>query len=408
MDLFYTPDKHPFYLMAKPVGAACNLDCTYCYYLEKAQLFPQGTNQQMSDLLLKRYVKTYIESQARSEIMFTWHGGEALLRGLPFYKKALDYQLYYARQRGIRIDNSLQTNGTLLTDEWCEFFKNNNFLVGISIDGPAHCHDYYRKNRSGMPSFERVYKGLKLLQKHGVEYNILSVVNDYNVRFPVEVYDFFKQSGAKYIQFTPIVEQFHPGSSGQALRLTTPKYAEGATLTPWSVGAEAYGDFLCAVFDEWVKTDVGTYFVINFDAMLANWMGVPPPLCVFAETCGHAMAMEHNGDVYACDHYVFPQYKRGNIHQDSLLKMAYSQEQVKFGNDKRDNLPRQCRSCEFLFVCYGECPKNRIIETEDGESGLNYLCKGFKKFYRHIAPYMELMATEIRHQRPPSNVMNHP
>lgn len=396
MDIFYTPDRFPFYLMAKPVGAACNLDCEYCYYLDKADLYPEKAKSEMSDSLLYKYIQTYIDSQARPEIMFTWHGGEPLLRDISFYKKALDCQKYAARGRRIRVDNSLQTNGTLLNDEWCEFFKRNNFLIGISVDGPAHCHNYFRKYRSGTPSFTRVYQGLKLLQKHKVEYNILTTVNSYNVQYPMDVYDFFRKSGAQYIQFTPIVEWYHTSENRE---VNIPEF------TPWTVDPDAYGKFLCTIYDEWVRNDVGKYFVINFDAALANRMAVPPPLCIYAETCGHAMAMEHNGDVYACDHFVYPKYKRGNINTDSLIQMAYSADQIAFGNNKRDSLPSQCRSCEFLVLCNGECPKNRILETTDGDKGLNYLCRAFKMFYSHIREDLDFMANELKNQRPPAGIM---
>lgn len=405
MDIYLGSKGKPFYTMAKPVGSTCNLDCTYCYYLEKSKLYPEKSSTLMSDEILHAYIKSYIEAQMSTEVMFTWHGGEALLRGLDFYKQAIKYQKFYAHKHNIRIANSLQTNGILLNDKWCEFFRENNFLIGISIDGPLELHDFYRKSRSGKPSMALVYKGLKLLQKHGVEYNILAVVNNLNSQYPLEVYEFFKQSGARYIQFTPIVERAIKKAAPDQLKLTPPETQENVEVTKWSVDPIAYGKFLCAIFDEWVKKDVGTYYVINFDAMLANWMRVPPPICVFAETCGHALAMEHNGDVFACDHYVFPEFKRGNIKSKTLYEMAYSPEQMKFGKDKKDKLPKQCRECTYLFACHGECPKNRIATTKNGEPGLNYLCNGFKLFYKHIEPYMEFMAEELRQKRPPANVM---
>jgi uncharacterized protein len=404
MDIFLTPNNKPFYISAKPVGATCNLDCTYCYYLEKSLLYPGRSKTIMTDDMLHRYVKMYIESHMRAEVMFTWHGGEPLLRGINFYKQALKYQQYYASKNNVRICNTLQTNGTLLNDDWCGFFKENNFLIGISIDGPAQYHDHYRVNKAGASTFSQAYRGMKLLQKHGVEYNILSVVNNLNVEHPLEIYNFFKQSGARYIQFTPVVERFIEDEEDE-FYLSSPGETKETSVTEWSVGAQAYGRFLCAIFDEWVRKDVGEFFVINFDAMLANWAGEDPPTCVHARTCGHAMAMEYNGDVYACDHYVFPGYYRGNIRDKSLYRMAYSPEQIQFGNDKKDRLPQQCKSCKYLFACNGECPKNRILKTKDGEPGLNYLCEGFQLFYRHIEPYMEFMVNELRNNRSPANVM---
>lgn len=405
MDLYLAPNKKPFYLMAKPTGATCNLDCTYCYYLEKSMLYPERSSTLMTDEVLHLYIKSYIESQMQPEVLFTWHGGEPLLRGLDFFKKALQYQKYYANKHNVKIENSLQTNGLLLNDAWCEFFKKNNFLIGISIDGPEEYHDYYRVSRSGKPSHHLSMKGLKLLKRHGVEFNVLAVVNNINVEYPLEIYNFYKEIGAKYIQFSPIVEREKIDVAEDELLLSHPGTNEKVEVTEWSVDPLKYGKFLCAIFDEWVKKDVGAFFVINFDAMLANWAGVAPPICVFAETCGHALSMEHNGDVYACDHYVFPEFKLGNIKKGSLLEMLSNPAQIRFGNDKRDNLPEQCKLCEYLFACNGECPKNRISISKDGEFGLNYLCSGFLYFYKHIDPYMKFMVAELRASRPPSNVM---
>ena len=286
------------------------------------------------------------------------------------------------------ISNSIQTNGTLLNDEWCEFFKANDFLVGISIDGPKHCHDRYRKTRDHKPSFFQVMKGLSLLKKHKVEFNVMGVVNDYNVDYPLEFYRFFKDLGCHYIQFAPIVERID------------------GKPAPWNVSSDKWGDFLIALFDEWVKQDVGNYYIQYFDSTLANWVGEPPGLCTLAKTCGHAGVMEFNGDVYACDHFVYPEYKLGNIYDKSLTEMMYSKQQQSFGQAKYDRLPSQCKQCKYLFACYGECPKNRIIHTEAGEPGLNYLCKGYYKFFEHVAPYMDFMKNELEHKRPPANIMN--
>ncbi len=375
------------YVMLKPIGSVCNLRCKYCYYLDKKQYYPEEKRYVMSDELLERFTQQYIESQTMFEVLFTWHGGETLMRNIDFYKKALAFQQKYAR--GKRIDNCIQTNGTLLTDDWCRFFKDNNFLVGISVDGPQHCHDKYRRTADGRPSFVQVMKGLELLKKHGVEYNIMGVVNDYNVDYPLEFYHFFKATDSRFIQFAPIVEVMPDG-----------------THASWNVPAEKWGDFLIAIFDEWVRNDVGEFYVQYFDATLANWVGEQPGTCIWAKTCGHAGVMEFNGDVYSCDHFVYPEYKLGNIRSKTLMEMMYSNEQLQFGQDKQDKLPQQCKECEFLFACNGECPKNRIIQTSSGENGLNYLCKGYYKYFKHVAPYMDYMKRELLAKRPPASIMD--
>ena len=399
----FAPFAKPMYVMLKPVGSKCNLDCDYCYYLEKENLY-EKKNPVMSEDLLERFVKQYIESQTMSEIMFTWHGGETLMRPLSFYKRAIELQKQYARGR--RIENSIQTNGTLLNDDWCRFFKENNFLVGISIDGPKEFHDEYRRDKMGRPSFHRVMRGIELLKKHEVEFNCLAVVNDYNVDYPLEFYNFFKEIGCQYIQFTPIVERIRKDNTISLLKLATARQrADEVDLAPYTVPADKWGSFLCAIFDEWVKDDVGKIFIQIFDSTLANWVGEQPGVCTMAKTCGHAGAMEFNGDVYSCDHFVFPEYRLGNINSKSLTSMMYSDEQLKFGNDKFDSLPKQCRECDFLFACYGECPKNRFVKDKYGNDGLNYLCQGYYQFFSHVAPYMDFMKKELQAQRPPANVM---
>ena len=399
----FAPFAKPMYVILKPVGSKCNLDCDYCYYLEKENLY-EKKNPVMSEDLLERFVKQYIESQTMSEIMFTWHGGETLMRPLSFYKRAIELQKQYARGR--RIENSIQTNGTLLNDDWCRFFKENNFLVGISIDGPKEFHDEYRRDKMGRPSFHRVMRGIELLKKHEVEFNCLAVVNDYNVDYPLEFYNFFKEIGCQYIQFTPIVERIRKDNTISLLKLATARQrADEVDLAPYTVPADKWGNFLCAVFDEWVKEDIGKIFIQIFDSTLANWVGEQPGVCTMAKTCGHAGAMEFNGDVYSCDHFVFPEYRLGNINSKSLTSMMYSDEQLKFGNDKFDSLPQQCRECDFLFACYGECPKNRFIKDKYGNDGLNYLCQGYYQFFSHVAPYMDFMKKELQAQRPPANVM---
>lgn len=381
----HTPFARPLYVMLKPVGAICNLRCEYCYYLEKKGLYPEDKSFVMSEQLLEKFIQEYINSQTTPEILFTWHGGEALMRNIAFYEKALTLQRRYANGR--QITNTLQTNGTLLTDEWCRFFKDNNFLIGISLDGPQHIHDRYRKTRDKRPTFYQVMKGISLLQKHQVEFNILAVVNDYNVDYPLEFYQFFKDLGIEFIQFTPIVERIN------------------GEIAPWSVPADKWGDFLIALFNEWVKQDVGKIFVQLFDATLANWVGVAPGVCTMGRNCGHAGAMEFNGDVYSCDHFVFPEYKLGNIYSKTLIEMLYSDKQQKFGRDKYDSLPLQCKECDYIFACNGECPKNRFLKTQAGEDGLNYLCKGYYRFFEYVAPYMDYMKRELQNKRPPANIM---
>lgn len=387
--------------MVKPAGSICNLACDYCYYLEKANLYKENRNHVMNDVLLEKFIKEYIESQTMSQVLFTWHGGETLMRPLSFYKKALELQKKYAGGR--TIENAIQTNGTLLTDEWCAFFKENNWLVGVSIDGPQEFHDEFRKNKHGRPSFNKVMQGISLLKKHGVEWNGMAVVNDFNADYPLDFYNFFKEIGCQYIQFTPIVERITHHNDGRHLAsLSDNKEVE---LADFTVTPEQWGSFLCTIFDEWVKEDVGKIFIQMFDSTLANWVGEQPGVCTLAKVCGHAGVMEFNGDVYSCDHFVFPEYKLGNIYENSLVEMMYSKRQQDFGNSKYTSLPNQCKNCDYLFACNGECPKNRFAVTEDGEPGLNYLCKGYFQFYSHVAPYMDFMKNELANQRPPSNVM---
>jgi len=388
----FNPLSMPTYVMAKPIGSVCNLNCSYCYYLEKEKMYANRKSLQMSDETLERYIESYIQAQPVPEVLFTWHGGEPLLRGLAFYRKVFALQRKYGRGR--KIENSLQTNGTILTDEWCKFFKDNDFLIGISIDGPEHCHDFYRKTKSGSGTFLKVMQGIELLKKHNVEFNTLSVINNYNVDYPSEIYNFFKGIGSRYMQFTPIVEQMLSLRTDD-LNLITPLITGETILAPWTVNAEKFGQFYISMFDEWIKKDVGTFFVQQFDATLACIAGEMPGTCIFGETCGHATVMEFNGDVYACDHFVYPEYKIGNIKTHTLYEMVFSQPQLQFGADKRDLLPTQCRQCDYLKMCHGECPKNRIINTENGESGLNYLCKGYMAFFKHTEPYFEIMANVI-------------
>lgn len=400
----FNPLTLPTYVMAKPIGSLCNLNCQYCYYLEKEKLYANRKKMEMSEETLELFVKSYIEAQPVKEVLFTWHGGETLLRDISFYRRALQFQRKYGRGRDI--SNSIQTNGTLLNDEWCRFFKDNNFLVGISIDGSEHCHDIYRSNRAGRGSFKQVMRGIELLQKHQVDFNTLSVINDYNVNYPLEVYRFFKEIGSQYMQFSPIVERISDDRA-DGLKLLPPDEYVGAKLASWTVNPKKFGDFYISIFNEWVRNDVGRYYVQLFDATLANMIGVSPGVCIFAETCGHASALEFNGDLYACDHFVYPEYKLGNIRNKTIFEMMFQEEQLQFGAAKRDKLPTQCRHCDMLKFCHGECPKNRIAKTVDGEWGLNYLCQGYYAFFKHAMPYMQFMANELHFKRPPANVMHY-
>lgn len=390
--------------MAKPAGSRCNLACEYCYYLEKEHLYasePAVTRGLMTDETLERFTRQYIESQTQPELLFTWHGGEPLLRPISFYRKALKLQRQYAR--GHVIDNSLQTNGTLLNDEWCRFFREHNWLIGISLDGPEDLHDAYRRARGGQPSFKRVMRGIELLEKHGVEWNVMGVVNNVNAYHALDVYDFYRSIGARYIQFTPIVERFQQHADGRYLAAMDGM--NDKQLAPFSVTPASFARFACEMFDEWVRKDVGDVYVQLFDATLARWMGMVPGVCSMAETCGHAAAMEANGDIYSCDHFVFPEYRLGNIHEQPITSFMYSPRQQAFGRAKRDALPQQCQACAWRFACNGGCPKDRFLTTADGQRGLNYLCEGYQSFFAHVAPAMDFMRGELLHQRPPANVM---
>ena len=395
------PFANPLYVMLKPVGASCNLRCSYCYYLEKAHLYAQTPARVLTEDMLEQFTKEYIEAQTMNEVLFTWHGGEPLMRPLSFYKKALELQRKYAQGR--RIANTIQTNGTLLTDEWCAFFKENNWLVGVSIDGPQEFHDAYRRTATKAPSWYKVMQGIRLLKKHGVEWNGMAVVNDYNADYPLEFYHFFKENGCKYLQLSPIVERLVNHADGR--HLATLSDSLDAPLADFSVTPEQWGNFLCAIFDEWVRQDVGETFVEIFDCTLANWVGQTPGICMYAKECGHAGVMEFNGDVYSCDHFVFPEYRLGNIRQKSIAEMLYGNQQQAFSDLKHRSLPRQCRECAWEFACHGECPKNRFVRDRYGEPGLNYLCEGYQRFFAHVAPYMDFMKRELLNQRPPANVM---
>ena len=401
-DNIATPFAKPLYVMLKPAGAHCNLACKYCYYLEKNNLYQNSHRHLMSDEMLEQFTREYIEAQTMPQVLFTWHGGEPLMRSIDFYKKALALQKKYAH--GKQIDNVIQTNGTLLTDEWCEFFAKNHWLVGISIDGPQEYHDHYRMTPAGKPSWEKVMQGISLLKKHRVEWNAMAVVNAYNAEHPLEFYHFFRDNGCQYLQFTPIVERLTEHEDGRTLACLADD--REIPLADASVTPQQWGNFLCTIFDDWVRHDVGKTFVEIFDCTLANWMGVLPGICAYSKECGHAGVMEHNGDVYSCDHFVFPEYKLGNIREQSLIDMLYGEKQQAFSRLKHTSLPRQCKECDMEFACHGECPKNRFEKDKYGEPGLNYLCQGYYQYYTHVSPYMDFMKRELLAQRPPANIMN--
>ena len=391
-----------FQVMVKPAGPSCNLNCTYCYYLEKLKLYDEGKVLRMSEELLESFTRQYIEAQQVPVVNFTWQGGEPTLMGLEFFMKAIDLQKKYAGDK--KIENAFQTNGTRLNDDWCKFFKDNNILVGISIDGEEHNHDYHRRTFSGGPTFRKVMQGIELLHRYGVEFNTLSTVNSYNAGFAKETYRFLKKIGSGFIQFLPVVERISDASDEKKLRLVAPGHGE-AVVTDWSVNAADYGKFLITIFDEWVRHDVAKYYVQIFDSTLANFVGENPGVCVFAETCGDALALEHNGDLFMCDHFVYPENYLGNIQSTPLADLVKDQRQFDFGISKRNALPSFCLRCEVRYACNGECPKHRFLMTADGKPGLNYLCEGYRMFFRHAEPYMEYMSKELKNKRPPANVM---
>jgi uncharacterized protein len=389
--------------MSKPTGPLCNLDCTYCFYLEKENLYPNTRKWAMTDEVLEAYVRGYIEAQDADTVNFAWQGGEPTLLGVDFFERAVELERRYAG--GKRITNALQTNATLLDDRWGEFLARNGFLVGVSIDGPRELHDFYRVDKGSAGTFDRVMRGLEALKRHRVEFNTLTVVNRQNSRHRLEIYRFLKSIGSRFMQFIPIVERKAAVATSEGLVLIQPAFEGATAVTDWSVEPRAFGEFLVAIFDEWVKRDVGAYYVQHFDVALESWLGLPQSLCVFRRTCGSALALEHSGDLYSCDHFVYPEFKLGNILEISMGEMVNSDRQRDFGNAKADALPRMCRECDVRFACNGECPKHRFTRTPDGEAGLNYLCAGYMLFFKHIDPYMRFMAEELRAGRPPANVM---
>ncbi|MCX5851563.1 MAG: anaerobic sulfatase maturase [Deltaproteobacteria bacterium] len=397
------------HVVAKPIGPLCNLECEYCFYLEKQALFDSGGQYRMSDKVLTAFITSYITAQPTPAVEFVWQGGEPTLLGIDFFKRVVELQRQFAG--GKMISNSLQTNGTLLDVEWCRFLKKHNFMVGISLDGPKEIHDRYRRDHQGKSTFDRVMHGLNLLQEYKVDYNVLACVARETAASPLEVYSFLRDAGVEFIQFTPIVERLPDACCSQlGLSLAGPSFLgkeEPQTeVTPWTVIPEEYGDFLIAVYEEWIRHDVGKVFVMNFEWALNAWIGNPSPVCIHAEQCGRSVVTEHNGDVYACDHCVYPEYRLGNILTDNLLQMVGKSIQSGFGITKESALPRWCGECEVLAACRGGCPKHRFTRTWDNEPGLHYLCEGYKKFFLHIRKYLRAMTTLLEHGLPASHVMN--
>jgi uncharacterized protein len=401
-----------FHLLTKPTGAVCNLDCKYCFFLSKEMLYP-GSRFRMADELLETYLKQLLESHRTPEVTVAWQGGEPTLMGLEFFKRSVEYARKYKKPNQTVV-YTMQTNGTKLDDDWCAFFKEHNFLIGLSVDGPQELHDAYRVNKGGKGTFDQVMRGWEVLKKHEVDFNILCTVHAANADHPSEVYRFFRDElEANFVQFIPIVERTTPSTLpladqgwGETDSGQRPLYTqEGHMVTHRSVKPKQFGSYLIGVFEEWVRRDVGTVFVQMFDVALANWVGAPGAICVFQPTCGLALALEHNGDLYSCDHFVEPDYLLGNIQETPMFELVTSDQQRQFGLDKRDKLPRYCQECDVRFACHGGCPRNRFIKTPDGEPGLNYLCAGYKLFFHHVDQPMRIMGSLLRQNRAPSEIM---
>ena len=398
--------KRRFHAMLKPIGSACNLDCKYCYYLSKESLLDQHRGERIPEDRLEEFIRQYIEGQDGEQVVFSWQGGEPTLLGLDFFRKVVELEEKH-KKPGQRIENDLQTNGTLLNEEWCQFLKSHRFLVGLSIDGPRDLHDAYRVTKGGGPTFDKVFAAAKLLKKRGVKFNTLTVVNRLNVKRPLDVYRFLtREVGSTYVQLIPCIEpkDFRTTApqrwdAEKLPAIGTPAAKPGSPdsiVTDWSVDPDDFGEFLCKVFDEWHRKDLGRVLVDLFESAVAQWMGLPAQRCITAEFCGKGVAMEHDGSVYSCDHYVYPEYRLGNIHERPIFEMVFSRRQMDFGFAKRDALPQYCRECKFLFACWGECPKNRFIKTPDGQAGLNYLCGGLKRFFEHADPYLKRLADQLK------------
>lgn len=391
-----------FLAMTKPVGSTCNLNCTYCYYLDKERFY--GNKQEtLPYSLLDTYIKEYIETNQVPVVSFVWHGGEPLLAGIDFYKKVIEFQAKY-NPTGKTIENAIQTNATLINDDWCRFFKKNNFLVGVSIDGPKSIHDTYRLNKAGFSSFDRTIRGIELLKKHKVEFNTLTVVNNLSEGEGRKIYKFLKSIGSQYMQFLPAVDFISDKSIADRPIIVSPLIDNVSSLAPWSVSSTGYGQFLIDVFNEWVVNDVGSYYIQIFDLTLGSWFGYEPSVCSYCETCGNNIAVEHNGDVYSCDHFVYPEHNIGNIKEKSISEILSSNKQIEFGINKRNTLSRECLRCEYYFACGGECPKHRHILTLDGEKKFA-LCDGIKMYYKHTEPYMKYMVDLLKQEKGPYNIM---
>jgi uncharacterized protein len=393
----------PFHVLTKPIGPICNLDCKYCFYLEKEVLYPDTSKWAMPPDVLESYIRQYIQQQDTDAIHFAWQGGEPTLLGVDYFRNVVALQARYGD--GKKIENAFQTNGVLLDDQWGEFFAEQNFLLGVSIDGPRELHDAYRVDKGGQPTFDRVMRGISFLKKHAVAFNTLTTVHRKNSYHPLDVYRFLKESGSGYIQFIPIVERVATHTTQDGMVLVSPGFSSLAKVSEWSVDPVQFGQFLSTIFDQWVRNDVGKTFVQLFDVSLEMWLGMEASLCIFRKTCGSALAVEHNGDLYSCDHFVYPENRLGNIMEKALGEMVRSPQQIQFGQNKNDTLPKYCQQCEVRFACNGECPKHRFATTPDGEAGLNYLCAAYKAFFTHVDPYMQFMAAQLRQRRPPANVM---
>lgn len=402
------PLQQAFHLMAKPAGPSCNLRCKYCFYREKKTFFPQNKAPRMSVDVLDAYTRKYIESQPGQSVIFDWQGGEPTMLGIDFFRQALDFQKKY--RQGKEIQNTLQTNGTFIDEEWCVFLARNNFLVGLSMDGPPAVHDAYRVDSNGKPTLTKVLQSLRMMQSHNVEVNVLATLNRESSRHPFEVYHFFKQQGVRFIQFIPIIER-KPEAEAEELGISLApppsltRREKSATVTPWSVTPKEYGEFLIQVFKEWIKNDVGSIFVMNFEWSLAAWAGVGAGVCYLSPRCGRNLILEHNGDIYSCDHFMYPAYRLGNILEGDLKKMVLSSKQITFGALKETALPGYCRKCDVLFACHGGCPKHRFAKSPDGEPGLNYLCEGLKAFYNYVSPSMKQMVELIHRRIPVQTIM---
>ncbi|MBT4129749.1 MAG: anaerobic sulfatase maturase [Candidatus Marinimicrobia bacterium] len=393
-----TPVKSPFHILAKPVGPACNMSCDYCFYLEKESLFPSEATFKMEPDVLESFIIQYIESQPTNAAQFTWQGGEPTLLGIPYFEEIVKLQQKHSGDK--QITNAIQTNGILLDEDWGQFLFENNFLVGISIDGPKALHDQYRIGHDDNGTFEKVMIGLEILKKYKIEFNTLTVVNRGNQSEAIVIYNFLKSIGSGYWQFIPAVERARPNGS-----LAAPHEADNLDMAEWSVEPEAYGQFLSEIFQRWVREDVGSIFVQQFEAALANEMGRPAGVCVWNANCGQALAVEHNGDLYSCDHYVFPEYRLGNILEFPILSLVHSTAQQEFGKDKFNGLPQICRDCEVLYLCHGECPKHRFVEGPNGEQGHNYLCSGYKQFFSSIRPELGVFKEILELGQPATNIV---